>query len=319
MTILVLTEGGRETGFGHLSRCVALTQYIARFNKTKTRFVVNGDKTASDFLRRQDIKSIILSDWTKEKNKVARLTKESNAVIIDSYLAPKSLYYFLYHIIDRSKGKLICIDDCNRIDYPTSIVLNPSIYGDKLKYKINSKSTYLLGPNNAVLRKEFWCIPEKTIRKKVSDVLLTFGGTEFADFTKKLIGFLSKKYPQFICNFILPEANLSARDIIRLMLKCDVCISSGGQTIYELARIGLPTIGICVVENQRLNLEAWEGKGFVEYIGWYKNSDIFNRLERRIEKLLPYKERLRRSKIGRDLISAGWKDWFEIFKATGRS
>jgi len=321
MKALVLTEGGRKAGFGHMSRCVSLTQGMHRFNKARVRFVVNGDETARNFLKRQHVKSIIISDWMKERDAVTDLVKSSDTIVIDSYLAPKAVYDLVYKLVKSSTSRLICIDDYNRIDYPPSVVLNPCIYGNELKYDMNPKSLYLLGKDYALLRKEFWRVPKKCIGKNVKDILLTFGGGAYRDFTERLIKFLCARYPKFRHHFITPDSNLSARDIIRLMLKCDICISSGGQTIYELARIGLPTIGICVVENQRLNLQAWEEKGFVRYIGWYNDDDIFNKLERMIEELLPYRERARCSRIGKNLIDGrgmALKGLPSIFKQEGQ-
>lgn len=324
MKILVLTEGGRRIGFGHLMRCLALVQGIERFvskGNTKARFIINGDKTAKDFLKSQDVTSIAMLNWMREKNRVKNLVKASDMVIIDSYLAPKNLYDFIYQAVDLPTDQLVCIDDYNRIDYPASVVLNPSIYGNKVKYRINPESIYLLGPKYVILRREFWRIPERFTRKEVRDILFTFGGVDHGNFAERLIRCVSGGYSQFKYHFITPNSNLSARDMVGLMLKCDICISAGGQTIHELARIGLPTIGICFAENQRLNLEAWKEKGFVKYIGWYKDGNIFGRLAHMIEKILPYRERARCSGIGRGLISGigkGYKDWFKILKQQGK-
>ena len=319
MNILVLTEGGRETGFGHLSRCVSLTQGMARFNKAEVSFVVNGDGIARGFLKRQGIRSITISNWIKEKNKIKDLVKKPDIVIIDSYLAPKLLYEFIHKAIRGSNGRLLCVDDCNRIDYPLSVVLNPCIYGDRLEYDMNPESLYLLGKDYTLLRKEFWRVPRKHIRRKVKDVLITFGGGVHRDCTERLTGFLSERYPEFRHHFISPELNLSVKHIIKLMLKCDICISSGGQTVYELARIGLPTIGICVAGNQRLNLETWQNKGFVNYIGWEKDKGLLDKLGYAIEKFLPYRERSRCSKTGRNLMGKRCKDWISVLKLARRA
>ena len=304
MNIFIFSEGGQRNGLGHLSRCVALVQGISRFRKIKATFVINGDKNARDFIRKQNISSLNMLDWLRNQDKVKNLLKEPHMVIIDSYLAPRSIYDFIYYHVNLSKGRLVCIDDYNRINYPPSIVLNPSIYGNDLNYRLDPVSCLLTGRKAVILRKDFWDIYNKSIKKKVKDILVTFGGvSHISDFAKKIVSFISDKYPRFKCHFIKPALNLSAEDITRLMRKCDICISGGGQTIYELAKTGLPTIGVCLAENQCLNLEAWKEKGFVEYIGWFRRKDIFKKLECSIERLLPYKERLKRSKIGTNAIS----------------
>lgn len=42
-----------------------------------------------------------------------------------------------------------------------------------------------------------------------------------------------------------------------VMAGSDLAISAAGQTLYELARIGLPTIAIAVARDQLGNVEGW--------------------------------------------------------------
>ena len=62
------------------------------------------------------------------------------------------------------------------------------------------------------------------------------------------------------------------------MSEADLCISGGGQTLYELARCMTPTIGISFALNQRNNLNALTGFGAIDYIGQYNSEDILTRL-----------------------------------------
>jgi len=120
--------------------------------------------------------------------------------------------------------------------------------------------------------------------------------------THKIINYLKGK---FNFNFYVVDSkkkNLDAEGMLNLMLKADICVSAGGQTTYELARVGIPTIGICFAENQRLNLEAWRDGGFIDYIGWYNDGHLLEKIEGAIDKFLPYKERIKSSQIGRDSV-----------------
>jgi len=61
--------------------------------------------------------------------------------------------------------------------------------------------------------------------------------------------------------------------LIELFNEVDLVITAGGQTLYELARIGLPAIAIKVAENQNLNILGWEKTGFLQFLGnWDKLS-----------------------------------------------
>jgi spore coat polysaccharide biosynthesis predicted glycosyltransferase SpsG len=109
-----------------------------------------------------------------------------------------------------------------------------------------------------------------------------------------------KKSFRFNPYIVLPKKNLVTAKVMRdLMRKADLCISAGGQTTYELAKVGVPTIGICFADNQIFNLQGWQEKGFIEYVGGHANRDLLARLSAAITKFLPYDERCRRSVIGR--------------------
>jgi len=194
------------------------------------------------------------------------------------------------------------IDDDSRIDYPKGIVVNPSIYGDKLRYPKKEDVKYLLGKDYIILRREFWDVPEKIINKEVRNILVTFGGISKRKMRNEIIEYLNSRF-NFNFTVVNPwENKLTALQMLGLMLKADICVSAGGQTTYELARMGVPTIGICFFENQRLNLEGWQEKGYIEYIGWCNEKDLLKKIEDAIIKLESHKERIRRSQIGRNYV-----------------
>jgi len=295
MKILILTEGGRAIGFGHITRCIALCEALEE-KSVYPQLIVNGDVSVLNLLRR---KNFYRFDWIMEKEKLFKILANSNFIIIDSYLAEKPLFDRISEITD---GRVLIIDDCNRINYPKSIVVNPSIYGDKLNYSRKNNIVYLLGKDYTILRKEFWNVPEKKINKKIKNILITFGGINNYDLLKKIVNFLKVK---FNFNFYIVDprkSRLTAKEMLNLMLKSDVCISGGGQTTYELARVGVPTIGVCFAENQRLNLESWHNKGFIEYVEWYNEKNLLKKMFLAIRNLADYKDRIKKSKIGKNCI-----------------
>lgn len=306
--INIFTEGGEDIGLGHLTRCIAFSQAIKEIDADiKIKFIISGDNSAIEFLKDYDI-YFINFDWQKQDDKILDLVRNNDLVVIDSYLANESVYdkistvlYKRFNLNSSILNPLVMIDDYNRIEYPAGIVVNPSIYGDKLNYPQKGDVIYLLGKDYIILRKEFWDVPIKKINKKVKNILITFGGINHSALIYKIINYLRNK---FDFNFYLvgSKNRVDAKEIFNLMLKADICISGGGQATYELARIGVPTIGICFAENQRLNLEGWQKAGFIEYVGWYKDENILDRLIDSINKLIPYQERIKRNKIGRSYI-----------------
>lgn len=85
-----------------------------------------------------------------------------------------------------------------------------------------------------------------------------------------------------------------AVEMKNVMLESDIAIAAGGQTLYELARVGLPTICVCVAQNQLQNSEGWRKSGFLEYVDLHNDENLLNNLRDAINKLMPYAERFRR-------------------------
>jgi spore coat polysaccharide biosynthesis predicted glycosyltransferase SpsG len=313
MKVSILTEAGKNIGLGHLTRCIALYQVFEEEGNA-VELIVNGDDSILDFVKNNNYQFM---NWLKEKEKLMSIVKNSDVAVIDSYLAPKSLYDNISNILSLkpnpyhlSHNPLLMIDDYNRINYPKGIVVNPSIYGDKLNYPNNNQIEYFLGEDYIILRKEFWDVPEKIINKDMKDILITLGGIDKGDFLKKLLEFLSEKFPNFNYHLITNNnlnlnlnfnlySNLSASKMLELMLKADICISGGGQTTYELARVGLPTIGICFAENQTGNLKYGDLCGYLKYIGNSDDNSLLDNIKDVLEEITSFEQRSKMSSLGR--------------------
>ena len=83
----------------------------------------------------------------------------------------------------------------------------------------------------------------------------------------------------------------------------DIAISACGQTLYELAKIGTPTIGVCVADNQQNNIKGWKSIGFLEYAGWYNDKSILNNILNLIEKMNCKKVRKEKLLISKSIFN----------------
>ncbi|MBN1872018.1 MAG: GNAT family N-acetyltransferase, partial [Candidatus Omnitrophica bacterium] len=73
-------------------------------------------------------------------------------------------------------------------------------------------------------------------------------------------------------------------------------------TLYELARIGVPSLGVCVADNQRRNLQEWQKLGFLENLGEYDDPSLFERLASSMAKLDAFEIRRKMSDCGKALV-----------------
>jgi ribosomal protein S18 acetylase RimI-like enzyme len=93
-----------------------------------------------------------------------------------------------------------------------------------------------------------------------------------------------------------------ARVMLKLMLESDIAVSAGGQTLYELARVGVPTIAIGVASNQTHNLENWHKIGFIEYAGFWNDINLLNNIINKMNSCNDVSTRIRKCEIGRRYV-----------------
>jgi UDP-2,4-diacetamido-2,4,6-trideoxy-beta-L-altropyranose hydrolase len=311
--IVIFTEGGRKTGFGHVNRCMALCQAFEE-QGYKPAFIINGDRTAGDLLKR---KKHEIFDWARDRVRLSAILRCTDIAIVDSYLAKPGVYK---SIAERAR-LAVYIDDLNRTSYAKGIVLNCAIWARRLKYPDRPHLRYLLGSKYALLRKEFWEVSRKPATSRMADnILVTFGGADPLNMTPRVLDHLVKEHPSMKKQVVVGKGFKNIRQILKskdantkvhyypdargmksAMLKADLAISSGGQTLFELARLGVPTIGICLAHNQSLNLSGFAKRGFVRSAGWFNEDTLFRRIDACIRRL-NFKNRLKMSRTGMKLI-----------------
>ena len=313
MKVFIITEGGKNIGFGHITRCLSLYQAFEE-REIKPKFIVNADNDVEYLLRGLNYQ---IFNWLDEKNKLFGILKGADIAIIDSYLADISVY----NTLSDSVKLPVYIDDNKRLDYPDGVVVNGNIHAEKLNYPKRDGITYLLGTKYTPLRKDFWDVPEKKIKENVKSIMVTFGGDDAKNMTPKILAFLNDEYPSLIRNVIIGRAFQNINEIKKcadkntnliyypdaekmkeIMLESDIAISAGGQTLYELARVGIPTIGICVADNQVGIIKEWEKVDFLEYAGLYNKDNIIMRINNLLIILEDIKLRESKSEIGRKFV-----------------
>lgn len=298
MKVVIKTEGGGKVGFGHFTRCISLYQAFLE-KGVRPLFIINSSPEAKDILKKYKINFLIDKDPG---------IADCDILIIDSYLAPKDFYYK----VSRKVKFLVSIDDYNRLDYPSGLVINGSIDAGKIRYKKNKKIKFLLGADYMPLRKSFWDIPRRNINGEAKDILVTFGG--FKDDLAKRITELLIENTSFNLRVTLSKKSgfnrnsrvifyhqVSDKKMKDLMINADICICGGGQTTYELARCGLPAVAICFADNQMLNLKGWSKAGSLEFAGWYDDKHIFDKVSVALKRL-SYERRLKMSRVGQGII-----------------
>ena len=66
--------------------------------------------------------------------------------------------------------------------------------------------------------------------------------------------------------------------------------------------MGIPTIGVCLADNQIPNLKGWTKCGFLEYAGRYVDAKILDQIVSAVKNLISPETRKERMEIARELI-----------------
>jgi len=109
MKVFILTEGGKDIGFGHITRCLSLYQAFEE-RGIRPKFIINGDNNSEYLLNGANYQ---LLNWIEKPGKIFELIKNADIAIIDSYLADISFYNTLSDLLKLP----VYIDDNKRLDY----------------------------------------------------------------------------------------------------------------------------------------------------------------------------------------------------------
>ena len=303
MNVVILTEGGKNIGFGHVARCISIYQALEQVN-ISPKLLINGDDSVKDILPKINVD---IKNWVDDLSVISK----ADIVIVDSYLVDIDVL----NEISNCVSLVVYIDDNNRLDYPNGIVINGTLDVSNMNYHKREGIVYLLGNNFIPLRKEFWDIPKLKINDSIQNILITMGGNDLRNLTPKILELLNNNFPKINKKIIIADSfeNVSeiknlknshveliyspkASEIIDVMSSVDLAISASGQTLYELACIGVPTISIGIIENQKNNIQNWKKQGFVEYAGCWNEENlldnILDKLEFLEDKNIRYDKRL---------------------------
>lgn len=284
MHIYILTEGGKDYGFGHVARCSSIYQAFMKRN-IKPKFLINGDSSVKSILKDVDFS---LFGWLNDIS----FLNSSDIVIIDSYTSGVDLF----EKISKKVSLIVFFDDNNLLDYPNGIVVNGLINASSLNYS-QDNIKYLLGSRFTPLRDDFWDVAKLKINDDIKSILITMGGNDLRNLTPRILDLLNNHFPMVNKKVIIADSfeNVSqiesfkndfveliyspdSKQMLRAMSSVDLAISASGQTLYELASIGVPTIAIGIIDNQKDNIQNWQKIGFIEYAGCWNNDDLLDRI-----------------------------------------
>lgn len=296
--IAIRADGSAKIGMGHLMRCLSIALALKE-NEKNVLFITKNDQSKV-FLEEKGFESILLTGeyvpMEGEVQDTLEIIKEYQipVLLVDSYQATEKYLSLLNAVIP-----VFYMDDLGRMDLDISGLINYNIYGEFMGYQENytEKTKLVLGSRFAPVKAAFKNTPY-TIREKVSNILITMGGSDVLNIAGRLGVLLLDHLPKdvkltLVCGRFSPrlesvrklaetatgkgrvEVLTDVSDMWNVMQKCDLAIAAAGSTMYELCTMGVPTICCYYVENQRRMAEYFEEKTSMRNAGDFsKNPEL---------------------------------------------
>jgi UDP-2,4-diacetamido-2,4,6-trideoxy-beta-L-altropyranose hydrolase len=309
--LLVLRpEASPSIGTGHLMRLLALGQ--AWLDAGGHVRVLAGDAPGPllDRLRAEGFDVDQASDvGSPDPRLLAILTADPDArAVIDSPHIGVPDLAALAGVADR----VLVMDDIATLPhYPVAWVVNQNAHADRAAYPAESGPRYLLGLRYVVLRREFARLSAaRPVAARARHLLVSFGGADPGGMTLRAVHAL-ERLPAALrsdldVRVVVGVANpagealeraVSAssitialardvRDMASQMVWADIALSSGGTTVWELARSGCPTLVVETAPPELLLAQGLARVGLFDRLGpaaTLDDGEIATAIARRID------------------------------------
>lgn len=182
---------------------------------------------------------------------------------------------------------ILAIDDLADRQHDCDLLLDQNFYADMdTRYisKVPTQCQLLLGPRYALLRDEFRQMREQVKPRTgpAKCVLVFFGGVDADNYTGRALDALPNlgieglhvdvvigaQHPhrqqiEAACSEKSFVCHVQTARIAELMAAADLAIGAGGSATWERCCLGLPTLTICVAENQRKQIADAASEGLL--------------------------------------------------------
>ena len=290
--ILVRADGNARIGAGHLMRCMTIMEEVKKMVGDREILFVCADEDSARTAKDRGFRAVTLeSDYRDPEGELPCWEKLTEAypgqhtILVDSYFVTASYLAALKKFC----RKLYLMDDLQEKSYPVDGVINYNVFADPALYARmyeGQDTELLLGSRYVPIRPEFLHHRVEPSRE-VKQVLITTGGGDADNIGGRILEAIYRERITFHLvagrfNPHLEELNAFARlhpnvqihsnvsDMAGLMAQCDLAVTAGGTTIYELAALGIPFFCFSYAQNQEALTRYIGGHRIAGYCGaWH--------------------------------------------------
>jgi UDP-2,4-diacetamido-2,4,6-trideoxy-beta-L-altropyranose hydrolase len=332
MRAVLRVDASSAIGSGHLSRCLTLARGLAARGFEVEIATRAPSERVLAWIAREGHRAVPIDAATIDEDVVAtrRAAEGAALVVVDGYVFDAA-----YHDALRADGRVVCVlDDLAASRVGGDAVLNGNVYGEELSYDVRDGARLLVGPRFALVRDEFVAARAPRVARKLDParrprLLVTMGGADPTSETEKALAALehvSAMDVRVIVGGANPRADaireaasraprrhdvevlVDVRTMGEQMVWCDVALAAAGSTCLELACVGVASVVVVVVDNQRLVGDGFGRRGLMTNLGAREAVDA-ETMGRAVEALVVDETRRRAMEEGqRAVVDGAGKD-----------
>lgn len=293
---LIRADGNSQIGAGHLMRCLTIADELSKLTDNRKILFLCADKQSAELAASRGYETFVLesdpSNMEEELpawEEISDKDKITNVIIVDSYSVTNQ---YLCKI--RKYGYVMLLDDMGEQHFCVDGVINYNAFADRKQYE----NLYRTGNTDLILGSDYVPIRPQfregsyRVREQAENIFITTGGGDADNIAGRILREINNKTAQKITRDIFayhliigafnphlkemeelakvsPNIHIhhNVQDMAALMRQCDVAITAGGSTIYELAAVGVPFICFSYAENQEKITEYLGREGIAYFAG----------------------------------------------------
>ena len=250
MIVGIRCDGNDKVASGHVTRTLTIAEALRR-QGAEVRFFAADDSTLRMLRLRMDPASdypvtVLGTDYRDLCGELPVLTRELTAcgaevLLIDSYFADAAYAAGLKKSCPSLK--MAWMDDTGDAPAGIGLIVN-YVAPETARIGTADGGTILKGPAYTPLREQF-ADARMPVREKVRTVFVSTGGSDLYGFAAALSVRVEEVLPGVACR--IPQG---IREMAAYMAECDLAVSAGGTTVYELCAVGVPTVFYTMADNQ---------------------------------------------------------------------
>lgn len=284
-TLYIRTDANSQLGIGHVMRCKTIAdEWLKRGGNCI--FLVADEESAHVIQQMGGAFICLHSRWDNLEYETKTLldciaTHAIKRILIDSYyVTPKYLSSISLH------SKIIYMGLMDEKIRPVDMIINYNITAETKWYHsvYGENVVKLLGYKFFPLRPEFKNTHIQ-IHQHVKNLLVTTGGSDSCHMALQLSKLLLEHTDlgiHVVIGAFNPDKNhleqlqeensrlqiyQNVKNMAKLMEQCDIAITAGGITLYELCACNLPSITYAFADNQLASIKEFQKQGIMESIG----------------------------------------------------